>query len=170
MPDTRDPPPRRLGNGIVLGFDFGTQHIGVAIGESVAQSCRPLTTLACRRHTPDWPAITRLITDWRPLCLIVGLPLNRDGSIQALTRRAQRFGRQLHGRFRVPVHWQDERWSSLEAKSRQRQTAGACAAGGDKDSLAATIILEDWFAAQLQAAAPAAHLTPERPLVTDRPA
>ena len=162
MSDTPDRAARYIDNGLVLGFDFGARRIGVAVGEAIVHGCRPLTTVHCSRHAPDWLTITRLIDVWRPACLIVGLPLDRDGSSQQMTWRARRFGRQLHGRFRLPVFWQDERWSSLEAESRLRSTAGQPICGGaDKDSLAAMIILEDWLARHVQT-------TQERSLAIDR--
>jgi putative Holliday junction resolvase len=96
---------------------------------------------------PDWDAITRLIEQWQPDEVVVGLPLNMDGSFHELSYRAQRFGNQLHGRYNLRAHFVDERLSSLEAerllrgKSRKVQAA-------DIDKMAAKVILETWLSQQ----------------------
>ena len=130
-------PPRTL-----LAFDFGLKRIGVAVGQTRTESANPLDTVAVKQERPDWSAIARLIEAWAPDSLVVGLPLNMDGSEQEMTHRARRFGRQLQGRFALPVHLVDERLSTREAKSR---LALAGRGGEDADATAAQIILEDWF-------------------------
>jgi putative Holliday junction resolvase len=99
----------------LLGFDYGTKHIGVAVGQELTGTSTPLTTLPSRNTNPDWETITRLIRDWRPAALVVGIPLNMDGTEQPMTQAARRFARQLEGRYRLPVHLADERLSSVEA-------------------------------------------------------
>ncbi len=125
-----------------LGFDFGTRRIGVAVGQSVSGTASALLTLHARANKPDWETIARLIEQWRPAALVVGLPLNMDGSENDLTRRSRRFGRQLQERFRLPVHTMDERLSSVAAEQRlAEQGRGRQAV----DEVAAQIILEDWL-------------------------
>lgn len=132
-------PPQTL-----LGFDFGTRRIGVAIGQRVTGTSRALTTLAARDGQPDWAQVEQLIATWRPDALVVGLPLQLDGTRSDVTAAAERFARRLHGRFRLPVHLQDERLSSYAAEaamegSRKRD---------DFDAEAARIILQDWLDGQ----------------------
>lgn len=130
-----------------LGFDYGTARIGVAVGQELTGTATPLTTVRATDGKPDWPAITRLIEQWQPDEVVVGLPLNMDGTFHELSYRAQRFGNQLHGRYNLRAYFMDERLSSLEAerllknKSRKFQKA-------DIDMLAAKIILESWLAEQ----------------------
>ena len=96
----------------LLAFDFGLKRIGVAVGQTLTGTANPLQTVAVRRDTPDWPAIARLMETWAPNALVVGMPLNMDGTEQDMSRRARRFGRQLEGtlrpsgasRRRAPVH------------------------------------------------------------------
>lgn len=127
---------------IVLGFDYGTKRIGVAIGQSLTRSARPLETLHARDDTPDWGAITRLIRTWRPASLVVGLPIDMDGSEQDVTVAARRFSRQLNGRYNLPVHLMDERLSSIEACSRLRAQGRPT---NNRDAMAAQVILESWL-------------------------
>lgn len=126
----------------LLAFDFGLKRIGVAVGQTQTRSANPLQTVAVTRERPDWPAIAKLIETWTPDALVVGLPLNMDGSEQQMTHRAKRFGRQLEGRFGMPVHLVDERLSTREARNRL-QLDGRADQGADP--VAAQIILEDWF-------------------------
>lgn len=133
-----------MGASTLLAFDFGLKRIGVAVGQTQTRSANPLKTLAIKREHPDWQAIAELIETWAPDALVVGLPLNMDGTEQEMTLRAKRFGRQLEGRFQLPVHLVDERLSTREAKDRlqdQGRTADSA------DAVAAQVILEGWFSA-----------------------
>jgi len=126
----------------LLGFDYGRKRIGVAVGQQVTQSATALTTVSARDGKPDWPAITRLIEEWKPDALVVGIPYHMDGSEQDMTRAAQRFCRQLEGRYRLPVHPADERLSSYIVES---GLSGSGNAGHPIDPLSAQVILQDWL-------------------------
>lgn len=130
----------------VLAFDFGLRRIGVAWGQEMLGSARPVSMIPARDGVPDWTAIEALLNEWRPDLVVVGLPLNMDGSESDLCARARKFGKRIHGRFHLPVDMMDERLSSVEAKE------VALAAGGSSDfgrhgvdDLAAVLILESWF-------------------------
>lgn len=135
-------PPQTL-----LGFDYGTRRIGIAVGQVITGTARPLTTLQSRNGKPDWDGIGRLIRDWLPDALVVGLPRHMDGSEHELTEAARRFGNQLAGRYNLPVYHVDERLTSVEAE----QQLGTTGDKGEVDRLAARIILEDWLRQQEQA-------------------
>lgn len=133
---------------IALAFDFGRTRIGVAVGEAVTGSARPLRVLPVRRQRPDWDAIGHLIAEWRPDLLVVGVPRHADDTACAVTEAALRFSRQLHGRFRLPVATIDERLSSWEAERRHFETASAGrrrSGVAALDAAAAAVILESWF-------------------------
>ena len=130
--------------GTVLAFDFGTQRIGVAAGQGITGTAHGLTILPARDGKPDWQALARLLAEWRPEALVVGLPLNMDGTEQELTRLARRFGRQLAGRYNLPVYEMDERLTSVEA----RQELDRPYRDGHVDEEAARLILESWLAEQ----------------------
>ncbi len=119
----------------LLAFDFGTRRIGVATGNRFSQSAEPLKSIAVDGEA-RFLAIERLIKEWQPDALVVGLPVHPDGAEHAMTLRARRFGRQLHGRFRLSVYEVDERYTSVEAESRGAR---------DVDSTAAALILEQYF-------------------------
>jgi putative Holliday junction resolvase len=128
----------------LLGFDYGTKRIGVAVGQDISRSVTPLTTLPSQNDKPDWDAISKLITEWEPDRLVVGLPLHLDGSVQPLTQKAQRFGNQLKGRYNLPVEMVDERLTSHEAEA-ELAARGGKVAKADIDALAAALILQSWL-------------------------
>ena len=128
----------------LLAFDFGEKRIGVAVGQTITKTCNPLVTVKAKDHVPDWQTISQLIDHWQPDALVVGLPLNMDGTEQDITGRAQRFARQLNGRYGLPVHTSDERLTTREAYERLLDEA----ASGEPDPIAAQVILEGWFQSQ----------------------
>ena len=132
-----------------LCFDFGERRIGVAVGQALTGTASPLEVLVCRSGI-HWRRIEQLIDQWQPHALVLGVPLTEEGRSQPMTARAQRFARQLEGRFGLPVHRTDERYSSREAKERfrARRAAGSArqSGAGREDAVAAQIILENWFA------------------------
>jgi putative Holliday junction resolvase len=118
-----------------LAFDFGTRRVGVATGNTLTRSPQPLRTIATT-GAARFEAITRLIAEWQPDALVVGIPFHPDGAPHDNTERARRFARQLHGRFGLPVHEVDERYTTTEA-----QAGGAA----DLDAASAAIILEQYL-------------------------
>jgi len=118
-----------------LAFDFGLKRVGVAAGNSLTRQATPLRTIAAEGDA-RFAAIARLIDEWQPDALVVGVPVHPDGTPHDNTRRAQRFARQLHGRFRLPVHEVDERYSTTEA---------AASGARDLDAASAAIILEQYL-------------------------
>ncbi len=127
---------------VLLGFDYGTKRIGVAVGQTLTGSARPLATVSARDGKPDWDAITRLIAEWQPAALVVGLPVHMDGTEHERTARARRFGNQLRGRYNLPVHSVDERLTSYEAEQELRAQGKKVQ---DLDPLAAQLILQSWL-------------------------
>jgi putative holliday junction resolvase len=124
-----------------LAFDFGTRRVGVAVGNTLLGQASPLKTVATEGDA-RFAALQALILEWQPAALVVGVPFHPDGAEHDNTQRARRFARQLHGRFRLPVHEVDERYTTTEALSE-----GAA----DADAGAAAIILDQFFR-QLQSA------------------
>ncbi|QZN96837.1 Holliday junction resolvase RuvX [Symbiopectobacterium purcellii] len=136
-------------NRTLMAFDFGTKSIGVAIGQEVTGTARPLTAFKAQDGVPDWNQVEKVINEWQPDLLVVGLPLNMDGSEQELTARARKFANRLHGRFGKPVELQDERLSTVEARADLFERGGFRALNkGQVDATSAVIILESWFSRQ----------------------
>lgn len=131
-----------------LGFDFGERRIGVAVGQTLTATATPLAIVEAIDGRPPWMRIEALVEEWSPDAVVVGLPLNMDGSEQDMTARARRFGNQLRGRFSLEVHFADERLSTREAHARP-QAGRARRDGEPRDDVAAQIILESWMAQQL---------------------
>ena len=121
-----------------LAFDFGVKRVGVATGNTLLKTAQPLRTLALEGDA-RFKAIEALIKEWTPDALVIGVPFHPDGAEHDNTQRARRFGRQLHGRFRLAVHEVDERYTTVDALA-----AGA----RDADGAAAALILEQFFREQ----------------------
>ncbi len=131
----------------VLGFDFGEHRIGVATGQTVTGNASPLTTLNAVNHKPDWEGIKKLIEQWKPDALIVGLPYYLDGTKSEMTKRAEKFCRQLEGRFKLPVYTHNEALSSFEAEQ-FLQDKKVQHEKQDIDKIAAAIIVQSWLEQQ----------------------
>lgn len=130
----------------VLGFDFGMKKIGVAIGQSITQTASPLQRINALDGIPNWSHIETLINTWAPDALIVGLPLNMDGSPQNITFAAKKFARRLESFYKLPVFLMDERLTTKSALSQFDKQAHK---KNNLDSLAAVIIVESWLREQL---------------------
>ena len=121
---------------IIMGFDFGTTKIGVAVGQSVTRTATALTTVKARQGKPDWPVIDQLVAEWKPALFVVGLPLNMDDSESEMSAAAEKFARRLNGRYQLETIMVDERLSTFEARGNST---------GDIDAEAARVILESYL-------------------------
>jgi len=130
----------------VLAFDFGLKRIGIAVGETLLNHAEALTVIADETNDGRFAAIAKLLEEWRPALLVVGLPLAMDGTPHEMTARCRRFGNQLHGRFGLPVVFADERLTSSEADGKLREAGLNWQERKARvDALAAQIILQAYF-------------------------
>ncbi len=129
-----------------LGFDYGTQRIGIAFGQSLTGTAKAICILKARDGIPNWRDIESLIEDWKPDIFVVGLPYNLDGSESELMVRAVKFANRLNGRFNKPSYGMDERLSSAAAAQQVIEENRGSKKRAAIDDIAAQIILEDWFA------------------------
>ena len=122
----------------VMAFDFGTQRIGVAVGNTLTRLGQPIKTISESSGGAAFRVIEELLKEWQPNCLVVGLPCHPDGAEHEMSAKARRFGNQLHGRFQLPVEWVDERYTSavLEGDPDMRDNL---------DAESAALILEQYF-------------------------
>lgn len=127
----------------VLGFDYGAKRIGVAVGQELTRTATPLETIPVKDGKPAWECITRLIEVWQPQALVVGLPLNADGTEHTVSRAARRFAYRLHGRYNLPVHTIDEQLTSVMAE--HASPPAVRRAGRGVDPVAAQYILQTWL-------------------------
>lgn len=142
-----------------LAFDFGTKSIGVAVGQSVASTASELAPIKAKEGIPNWDEIQQLLTRWQVSVVIVGLPVNMDGSEMEMTRRARKFGKRIEGRFAQKVIFVDERLSTREAKMEAaEQGHKGDYAKNPIDSIAARILLESWWRDYLISAHASGHL------------
>ncbi|MCK9111362.1 Holliday junction resolvase RuvX [Haemophilus influenzae] len=129
-----------------LAFDFGTKSIGCAIGQSITGTAQALPAFKAQDGIPNWEAIEKCLKEWKPDVVIVGLPLNMDGTEQNLTLLARKFANRLQGRFGVNVHLQDERLTTTQARSEIFERGGFKALKkGKVDGISACLIVESWF-------------------------
>jgi len=143
MPDEKIRP-----TGTLLAFDFGHRRIGVAVGQTLTGSANALAVVPVASK-PDWQMISKLLSEWKPVAVVVGLPLAADGGETDISKDARRFGRQLEGRYGVSVWYEDERLTSFSAEQRfvDARSRGSMRRkdAALKDAMAAQIILENWL-------------------------
>ncbi|ANE54057.1 Holliday junction resolvase RuvX [Methylomonas sp. DH-1] len=142
-----DPLAAKLSSDAYLGFDFGNKKIGVAVGYAGSGIASPLKTIRSLNQVPDWNRIGLLIAEWRPAGLVVGISRQADGSDNVVTPRMQKFCRQLHGRYNLPVHQIDEALTTFAAKQMlfDELQLSATKLWAVQDQLAAQLILQSWF-------------------------
>lgn len=129
-----------------MAFDFGTQRIGIAIGQRVTGKATPIEPIKARDGIPNWEDLGKIIEEWKPQAFLTGLPLNMDGSPSDLSRRANKFANRLEGRFHKPSFTHDERLTSYEAKGIMIDRGGSRNFGENSvDGIAAQLILESFL-------------------------
>ena len=144
-------PSKQIGQRTLIGFDFGEKSIGVAVGQEVTASASPLNALKAQDGTPSWQQVEQLLNEWKPDLLVVGEPLNMDGTEQLLTKRARKFANRLHGRFGYQVVMQDERLTTVDAKAWLFENGGYKALQKGKiDSISACLIMESFMGRDLR--------------------
>lgn len=140
MSDTPKP------QGIIVAFDFGLKRIGVAVGQTVTRTATPEGMIPAESGDPRWDLLESIIKQWRPKALVVGVPLNMDGTEQPMTVNARAFIERLHARTGLPVYGVDERLTTVEARARLFETGGYKAIQKSSvDAMAAKILLEAWL-------------------------
>ncbi|MGB3725373.1 MAG: Holliday junction resolvase RuvX [Glaciecola sp.] len=129
-----------------MAFDFGMKSIGVALGQDITGTASPLPALKARDGIPNWDTLATLIQQWQPSILLVGLPLNMDGTEQAITANVKRFAGRLQHKYNLPVYQYDERLSTVDAKQKLFELGGYKKLTKDKvDSVSACLIYETWL-------------------------
>ena len=137
---------RALGERTTLGFDFGKKYIGVAVGQEITGTASPLGSVKAKEGIPQWDALAKFIDEWQPDYLVVGLPLNMDGSEQQLTKDARKFGNRLFGRYGIEVKFNDERLTTAAAKESLFARGGYRNLAKDNvDAESAKLIIESFF-------------------------
>ena len=122
---------------LLMGFDFGTGKIGIAVGQTVTKTASALAIIRAKDGKPDWNQLDALVKAWQPNLFVVGLPLNMDDSISEMAEAAERFARRLEGRYQIPFAMMDERLTSFEARESSTED--------EIDAIAAKLILESFM-------------------------
>lgn len=130
----------------VMAFDFGMKSIGVAIGQSITGTASPLKAIRAQDGIPNWENLYLVISQWQPDALLVGLPLNMDGTEQPITTSVKRFAGRLKHKYQLPVFLHDERLSTIDAKAKLFELGGYKKLSKEKvDSVSACLIYESWL-------------------------
>jgi len=138
-----------IGQRTVIGFDFGKKYIGVAVGQELTGTASPLGSIKANDGIPHWQNLTKFINEWQPDFIVIGLPLNMDGSEQQLTLDAKKFGSRVLGRFGINVEFQDERLTTADAKEQLFARGGYKNLSKDNiDAESAKLIIESYFEQQ----------------------
>ncbi|XBC38148.1 MAG: Holliday junction resolvase RuvX [Buchnera aphidicola (Floraphis choui)] len=131
---------------IILSFDFGIKSIGVAVGQNITKTAQILPSIKVKNKVINLKKFETLFFEWKPNYIIIGLPLNMNGTEQSLTKQSKKFSKKLFSHFKIPIHLHDERLTTVEAKSILFERNGFKSLKKNKiDSLSAAIILESWF-------------------------
>ena len=134
------------GTKVILAFDFGLKHIGVAIGQEITNTAQTFFSLDAKNGEPDWSQLDLLVKEWNPKLMVVGNPLNMDGSDSEIKKNSDKFSDLINKRYNVPVELMDERLTTRAAKARLKSEEGSfISSGKDTHQIAAQIILENWF-------------------------
>ncbi|MRW85174.1 Holliday junction resolvase RuvX [Pseudoduganella sp. FT26W] len=120
----------------IFAFDFGIKRIGVAMGNTMLRQAEPVKVISAVDNATRFADIQKLLDEWKPARLVVGLPMHPDGAEHEMTARARKFANQLNGRFNLPVELVDERYSSAVITARRGEVI---------DDRAAAIILQQYF-------------------------
>ena len=131
--------------GTLIGFDFGSRRIGVAVGETSTRIASPLGAIEAEANDARFAAIGRIVDEWHPAGFVVGLPRHADGSEHEVAKLAEKFGRRLEARYKVPVRFVDETLTSAEAEASLKRTRTRAGAKSDVDALAAMLILQSYL-------------------------
>lgn len=138
---------KQLGQRTLLGFDFGKKYIGVAVGQELTASASPLGVIKAKDGIPNWQVLEAYVNEWQPDLIVVGLPLNMDGSEQQLTLDARKFGNRIAHRCAIRVVFQDERLTTTAAKEQLFAQGGYRNLKKEAiDAYSAVLILESYFA------------------------
>jgi putative holliday junction resolvase len=131
--------------GTLIGFDFGSRRIGVAVGETSTRIASPLGAIEAEANEARFEAIGRIVAEWHPTGFVIGRPRHADGSEHAVAKLAEKFGRRLEARYKVPVSFVDETLTSAEAEASLKVTRTRQGKKSDVDALAATLILQSFL-------------------------
>lgn len=139
----------KIGERTVLGFDFGTKFIGVAVGQELTGTASPLGSIKAKDGIPNQEQLNKFFTEWQPHLIVVGLPLNMDGTNQDVTFSAKKFGNRMANQFKLPVEFVDERLTTADAKEQLFAQGGYRNLKKDNiDAESARLIIESFFESQ----------------------
>ena len=132
-------------SGVVMAFDYGLRNIGIAIGQNITKSASTFYSIKAKEGVPDWIKLDIIVEEWEPSLFVVGDPFNMDGTKSEFQKKIAQFSTELKKRYEIELHMMDERLTTKEAKERIQDKSDGIKESGNKHSISAQIILEDWF-------------------------
>ncbi|BBI01420.1 putative Holliday junction resolvase [Buchnera aphidicola (Nipponaphis monzeni)] len=131
---------------LYLSFDFGIKNIGAAIGQNITNTANILQSIKSINKVPNWTIIENMLLEWKPSIIVVGYPLNIDGTKQKITKKVEEFANIIYTQFNIPVNLHDERLTTVEARNIIFKKYGyKKLTKNNIDSFSALIILESWL-------------------------
>jgi len=130
---------------VILGIDFGLSKIGIAIGQMITKTAQPIAILKASKGVPEWSVLQKLIDEWGVDTIVIGLPLNMDGTEQPITKKAKTFGEAIKKRFELPLYFSDERLTSVSAREFMHTHIKGQARFANADGVSAKLIVESWM-------------------------
>ena len=132
--------------GVIVAFDFGLKHIGMAVGQEITNTAQTFYSLKAESGEPNWDELDIIVRDWQPKLFVVGNPINMDGSDSDIKEKSDKFSNLIRQRYNIPVELMDERLSTREARERMKSDSGHFVdTSADTHQISAQIILESWF-------------------------
>lgn len=130
---------------MIISFDLGKTNVGIAIGQTITKTATPLTTLKANKWEVNWIEIEKILIEWKPSIIVIGLPLNMNGTMQNTTKKAFNFAKKIYKKFSINFEFQDERLTTIESKEYLFNLGGSKFLNKNINSEAAAIILETWI-------------------------
>lgn len=129
----------------LIGLDYGKSRIGIASGQMITKTATPIATIAAKQGNPEWHELDKIIKQWRPSDIIVGLPIDAKDQETKITEEARDFAQKIELRYKKPVHLISETFSTREARWRLEEVQNKSNRHLKVDAFAACVILETWM-------------------------
>ena len=124
----------------IIAFDYGEKKIGVAVGQTSTNTSSPLRIIFNKDNKTNWISISSLLDEWKPDLILLGKPLNMDGSESEIMKKVDKFYKELKSIYDADIEFVDERLTTFEAREILKDEKH-----DNVDAHAAKILIDNWF-------------------------
>ena len=124
----------------IIAFDYGEKKIGVAVGQTSTNTSSPLQIIFNKDNKTNWISISSLLDEWKPDLILLGKPLNMDGSESEIMKKVDKFYKELKSIYDADIEFVDERLTTFEAREILKDEKH-----DNVDAHAAKILIDNWF-------------------------